>query len=437
MAGTSKSILIGAGLLIFGILAALFLVEGYLALGEWGMDKGDDKLRQVDPLLGWSSIPGLDETYSRREWTTHVKTNSDGFRDIERAIEKGPGTFRIAVIGDSFVESLQVNYEDLFTHLLESKLNAGTDRYSRIEVMNFGVRGYGTGQELLNFREHVAKYDPDMVVLLFYPENDVADNRVAYESPSPLYQRPTFNLTGDGVIEFVPVNRSTAANADDQLDQSSLSITQRAIIAIETRALPHVSALLYNIVRYDPAVREALSNYGMKKPDYIPNGYYIYSPRYDKRWDSSYINGNFTEAWKVTEALLLALKKESEDSGAKFILVMATTRSQVYPDWWQESLESYPQMNGQEWDLEKPNSILGRFAEENSITYIDLLPYFKAYAKDTGPRLFLHYDGHWTKEGHRVAADAMYRSLILEIQPRASASATYESATDPAYKMRL
>ncbi|HWQ18497.1 MAG TPA: SGNH/GDSL hydrolase family protein, partial [Methanotrichaceae archaeon] len=249
MAGTAKNALIGIGLSIFGILAALFMVEAYLALGEWGMDKGDDKFRQADPLLGWSSIPGLDETYHRHEWTTQVKMNSEGFRDQERTIEKSPGAFRIAVIGDSFVESLQVNYEDLFTHLLESKLNSSIDRYSRVEVMNFGVMGYGTGQELLNFREHVAKYSPDMVVLLFYPENDVYDNRVPYESPSPLYQRPTFNLTGDGRIEHIPVNRSIAANASTQVDDyhSSLSITEKAVVAIETKALPHVSSLLYNL----------------------------------------------------------------------------------------------------------------------------------------------------------------------------------------------
>lgn len=421
MAGTAKNVLIGIGLSIFGILAALFLVEAYLSLGEWGMDKGDDKLRQVDPLLGWRSIPGLDETYHRQEWITQVKMNSEGFRDHEWAIVKSPGTFRIAVIGDSFVESLQVSYDDLFTHLLESRLNSSTDRYSRIEVMNFGVRGYGTGQELLNFREHVAKYNPDMVVLLFYPENDVSDNRVPSEDQStgPLYQRPTFNLTEDGKIEYIPVNRNPTANASTQVDDfhSSLSITEKAVVAIETKALPHVLGLLYNLVRYDPTVREVLSNYGMKKPDFIPSDYNIYSLRYDKRWDGSYIDGNFTEAWKVTEALLLALKNESEDSGAKFVLVMATARSQVYPDWWQESLDSYPQMKSQEWDLEKPNKILGSFAAENNITYFDLLPYFRAHANDTDPRLFLHYDGHWTKQGHSLVADVMYQKIKPEIQP--------------------
>ena len=45
-----------------------------------------------------------------------------------------------------------------------------------IEALDFGVGGYGSAQELITLRTQVWKYDPDMVLLAFYPGNDVLNN---------------------------------------------------------------------------------------------------------------------------------------------------------------------------------------------------------------------------------------------------------------------
>src|SRR6185295_3673698 len=46
----------------------------------------------------------------------------------------------------------------------------------KIEVINFGVSGYGTTEELLTLREKVWKYSPDLVVLAVTTNNDITDN---------------------------------------------------------------------------------------------------------------------------------------------------------------------------------------------------------------------------------------------------------------------
>src|SRR5205814_6625220 len=46
----------------------------------------------------------------------------------------------------------------------------------KIEVLNFGVSGYGTAQELLTLREQVWKYSPDIVMLAITTNNDITDN---------------------------------------------------------------------------------------------------------------------------------------------------------------------------------------------------------------------------------------------------------------------
>src|SRR6185295_39399 len=86
-------------------------------------------------------------------------------------------TVRIAVLGDSFTEAMHVPLEQTFWFLLQQKLqqcNAFPGK--QVEVINFGVSGYGTAQELLTLRQKVWSYSPDIVILAFTTYNDVYDN---------------------------------------------------------------------------------------------------------------------------------------------------------------------------------------------------------------------------------------------------------------------
>src|SRR3954451_24733872 len=117
-----------------------------------------------------------------REGRSWVAINSDGFRDVEHAVEKPPDVYRIAVIGDSYVEALQVNRDEMFTnHIAPAAANCDALAGKRIETLTFGVSGYGTAQELLMLREKVFKYSPDLVLLVFTTNNDVSDNFKAFK----------------------------------------------------------------------------------------------------------------------------------------------------------------------------------------------------------------------------------------------------------------
>ncbi|PYQ23833.1 MAG: hypothetical protein DMF81_07510 [Acidobacteria bacterium] len=67
----------------------------------------------------------LDAYYvERKEGFSEGHFNSHGFRDYERTWEKPPNTYRILVLGDSYVEAFQVPLERAFPALLEVRLNA-------------------------------------------------------------------------------------------------------------------------------------------------------------------------------------------------------------------------------------------------------------------------------------------------------------------------
>lgn len=158
------------------------------------------------PAYGWRHPPGRTGLWydGTGEFKVHVRINSKGLRDVEHAYEKPPGVYRILILGDSYMEALQVELEQTFARLLEEHLNRYSDR--RIEVINSGVAGWGTDNELLYFRNEGYKYHPDLVLLAFTTCNDVRESYDPFNRKSPRANRtkPHFTLDANGALQMHP-----------------------------------------------------------------------------------------------------------------------------------------------------------------------------------------------------------------------------------------
>ncbi len=105
--------------------------------------------------------------------------------------ERGPKT-RIAVIGDSFVEARQVRYDDSMAEKLERLL--GEEEF---EVYRFGISGASLSQYLHLLRQEVARYSPDVVVVVLI-HNDFTDS---YRFKAGVYSSSFLKLqVEDGVV---------------------------------------------------------------------------------------------------------------------------------------------------------------------------------------------------------------------------------------------
>ena len=107
--------------------------------------------------------------------------NSLGLRGEEITVVKPPGTYRILGIGDSFTLGLGVKDDDTFLHRLQLALNAAPPRPRHFEVLNAGVAGYNTRDEVLYLERRWLSLDPDLVLLVFYI-NDAYDDAAILNS---------------------------------------------------------------------------------------------------------------------------------------------------------------------------------------------------------------------------------------------------------------
>jgi hypothetical protein len=100
-------------------------------------------------------------------------TNERGFRDVRRFDYAKPAdTLRVLSLGDSQTQGYEVRQEATFSAVLERYLRG---RGVKAEVLNAGVSGFSTAEELAFLENEGYKYEPDVVVLGFFV-NDFEDN---------------------------------------------------------------------------------------------------------------------------------------------------------------------------------------------------------------------------------------------------------------------
>lgn len=132
-------------------------------------------LYSADPAVGYVPTPGFTGTFVRDEYAHGVTIGNSGLRGADPRPRR-PETYRIVCLGDSFTWGLGVGDAEAYPHLLEQRLSQrfpGVD----LQVLNAGVPGYGTADELRFFESRLDELDPDLVVVQFLAENDFNDNR--------------------------------------------------------------------------------------------------------------------------------------------------------------------------------------------------------------------------------------------------------------------
>ena len=347
-----------------------------------------------DPVTGTSLRPGM-EGWQRDEGKAYVRISRQGLRDREHAVDKPANTYRIAVLGDSYAEAMQVEMDHAFWALLPEKLKAcGFAPGKQIETLNFGVSGYGTSHELLMLQSRVWQYQPDMVLLAFFPGNDVRNNSKALEGE----KRPYFSLK-DGKLYL------DAAFRDDPEFQDKQRIAgQRAWLQ---------QARLYQLMRRVRAGNIAQHFHNAPVAAALAAGTRLTEPGLDEQVFHAPRDDKWREAWDITDHLVLATADETRAHGARFVLAVLSTPGSVYPD--AQLRVRYAQSLGVS-SLFYPEERLARLGESHRFQVVTLAPRMQQIAD--AKHVFLHGFpntrpgfGHWNEAGHALGAELIAASL--------------------------
>jgi lysophospholipase L1-like esterase len=151
-------------------VAAVVLALCWIA-AEWVVAKA--RLVEIPPSMsmghprrGYALRPGFDGV---TKFGVPIHISSIGLRSPEIEAEKPAGTRRLVVLGDSVTFGQGVREEDTFSRRLEHMMR--DDLACRVEVVNAGVSGYNSVQELDYFEHEGLPLQPD-AVLVYQVEND-------------------------------------------------------------------------------------------------------------------------------------------------------------------------------------------------------------------------------------------------------------------------
>jgi hypothetical protein len=375
------------------MLALPIAVELVLRIGRIQFDS---QLYTADQQRGWALRPSA-EGLVVDETRQYVRINSHGFHDVERSYDKPPNTVRIAVLGNSWTEALQVPLDKTYCSVLERKLTDLSCYVGRhVEVLNFGVSGYSSAQELLLLRQEVWKYHPDVVVIAFYSARDIANNVRQFNNAADPEQSPYFVYRGDRLV------------LDDSF-RSLPAVQQRQIMTQKIRVFvnDHIRVLqaVNTLVRDGrahiamAAVRERAGAAGVNTLEHS-----IYAAP---------IQPAFEQAWRITESLLVAMRDEVKAHRAEFRIVTLANRPQVIPDG--EKRLTFIQTLGVA-DLSYADQRINALGSQEGISVTNLAPALAAYAE--AHHVYLNGfnatnmgTGHWNETGHRLAAEVIAASM--------------------------
>jgi hypothetical protein len=368
-------------LLALALASAFALVFLELALRLLGVSFQD--FYKADPVRGVAHRPGA-RGWFRREGRQYIVINREGFRDREHPLVKPPGSFRIALLGDSFTEALQVRFEESFGAVLEHELaRCPGFRGRNVEVFNFGVSNYGTAQEWLTLRDQVWAVEPDLVLLAFFSGNDVWDNSRALKNDPEL---PYFSIK-DGSLTL-----------DDSFKNSSRQRAERSTVRVALKNLIESVRLLQVIRQAWGVARSKPTASGPATGDEFAGTEaqrQIYREPTDPAWQA---------AWDVTERLIRLMNEEVRRRGADFAVVTLTNGAQVHPD---------PAASGRllerlgTSDLDYPDRRIKALGDRGGFPVLNLVPPFRDHARATGDHLHGFPpglgSGHWNEKGHALA----------------------------------
>ena len=317
-------------------------------------------LWQPNDTVGWVRRANVTTTVNTGERTVTIRTDRDGFRvGLEGRREADT---EILLLGDSFVEALQVEHEQHVAHLLEQALER--DLHKPVVVRNAGVSGWDPNHYYRRGRALLDRDTFDLVIVGLFVGNDAVRTRVDSIPPRRPADRAEFRIPRN--LSMREVFGAFVKPLNDALEEHS-----------------HLFQLLkhrLSILR----MRTGLT------AQYMAAEYY--------RSESE------SPRWRITAELARDLADAAKRRGAQTVFVLIPESFQVNEELFRSYVRGF-KLDTTALDLEQPNRRLQEELARLGLTVVDALPAFRAAPDRT--RLFGAVDEHFSPAGHARLAGVL------------------------------
>ncbi len=335
---------------IFTILFALLLLE--LSTRIIFLEYSRPVI-QYDNVLVWTYVHNL-----RLDTFT---TNSFGFRDSNHKLEKS--SKRIVFVGDSYTAGVSFPRQMIFPGIIQ-------DKFEDSEILNFGVSAYATDQEYLVLKNHVIRYNPDIMILVVAP-NDLRES----------YVKRLFYIKDNQLI----LDKNNKAFYLSKIDQFlwNLAIKSQAVYMLQLRLGKNYGSFEYIF-------------------NEVTNGVFF---KDNKGYNADAILFLKNETYEMRESVKLFTKLIEEinkiciKKNIKLVIVNLPIKMQFDNT-----------MNNNNFDQKKIANILKKITNKNKIYYLDLYPLFKESEDPTS--YYISDEFHLNENGHKFVSEEIYKFLI-------------------------
>ncbi|MDH4036295.1 MAG: SGNH/GDSL hydrolase family protein [Candidatus Krumholzibacteria bacterium] len=381
-----------ANALVLLVTVFVLLVGAEIALRITYHPENLGTVIRYDDLLGWSLVPNamLISNDTGRGLHYRMDINSIGLREDEVDLPKPKGRKRVLILGDSIAFGSGVQGNERFSDHLKGELPGDVD------IVNAGVPGWGTDQELLFYERDLRRLEADIVVLEFTANNDVVNN----ELRGPLIEdgtKPRFRCN-DGVLTLEPPNRPAVVATTAKARVKSVLRKSRLLLFVKRRLeMRHYK----QHAREDPSLAHA---------GYEADRHLSHWSVYDTRGGVA-----IETAWSVTECIFAQLAHDCREDSVRLIVFAFPLKIEVDVPW-RDDLIQRTQTDPQYLDYMRPYRRMEAICAREGIEFVYPLDAFR-HALAEGP-LYFEHDSHPNAHAHAVAAGALRDVLVPAVSRR-------------------
>lgn len=327
-----------------------------------------------DAKLAHRHFANVTTTVNTGEREVHFLTDEDGYRINANSRSVG-GHYpkAILMIGDSFLEALQVENESTVPQLIARSLEQKTGQPVRVD--NAGVGAWNPNHYYLMAQEALQKRRYDLGIVFISIQNDIVG--VETETLKPTDPAATHHFKIPESFGWRPL-----------IDAFLYPINDR----LETRS--------HLFVLFRTTARVQLARLGLTA-DTFPN-------IFDK-------NEKDAPMWGITSDICEKIKNGFAAYNTPVFFVFLPPVYQVETDMFQEYVRSFNIASGS-IDLELPNRVLKREFEKRGLVFSDPLEFMREKALK-GTKMYGRIDRHFSEQGHKAVAECiepMVESYLLD-----------------------